>query len=504
MIRSIKIIFPLSFLLFFLTNCKSDNDEELMHEATLSANPAMMQFDAAGGEKMLNVFSNTAWVLQHDPSSWATPALASGEGTKAVAITAEANESEDSRSATITLSADGADDVVITLNQAGKEPGEPVDEEPVFEDYIEPDNTGMRELTAIELSQLMGLGWNLGNSLEAILVNNGVYSGNETSWGNPAVNQALIDAVKDAGFNAVRIPVSWSHQIQAGTNNKIRLAWLQRVEEVVNYVLDNDMYAIINIHWDGGWMNHPDYDNQDAINDKLDTLWKQIAVYFRDYDDHLLFAGTNEVHVENDWGAPSAENAEVQNSFNQTFVDAVRATGGRNTYRHLVVQGYNTNIGHTVDYFEIPDDPTDDRLMVEVHFYDPYDFALMEEGEIKTQWGAPFEGGDVSNWGQEDWVDEAFGLMKTNFIDAGYPVILGEYGALLRANLSSGLEEHVEARNYYLEYVTRAALDNGMVPFYWDNGYAGNNGFGLFNRSTGTQEHADAIEAIQNGAGEEE
>src|SRR5690606_5013077 len=123
----------------------------------------------------------------------------------------------------------------------------------------------------------MTVGWNLGNSMEAINANNGVYTGNETTWGNPAVTKELIDAVKAAGFNAVRIPVSWSHQMEAGTDYKIKLAWKQRVEEVVNYVLDNEMYAIINIHWDGGWLDHPDYAHQDEINDKLAKIWKQVA-----------------------------------------------------------------------------------------------------------------------------------------------------------------------------------------------------------------------------------
>lgn len=220
---------------------------------------------------------------------------------------------------------------------------------------------------------------------------------------------------------------------------------------------------------------------------------------FRDFDEHVLFAGTNEVHV--DYNKPSAENIEVQLSFNQTFVDAVRSTGGRNAYRNLVIQAYNTNIDFAKEYLVVSNDPAPNRLMVEVHFYDPYDFTLQETGNFKTQWGQPFAGGDVSNWGQEDWVDQAFGVMKSHFVDQGYPVILGEYGATLRLNLTAGLEQHIQARNYYLEYVTRAALANGLIPFYWDNGHTGRGGSGLFNRSSGEIAHPDALNAIMKGAG---
>lgn len=363
-------------------------------------------------------------------------------------------------------------------------------------DYIAPDRTGMRDLTSLELSRFISTGWNLGNSLESINVYNGTYTGDETSWGNPIVTRTLIDAVKAAGFNAVRIPCAWSHSIENESTYQIRTAWKERVEEVVNYVLDNGMYAIINVHWDGGWMDQPNFSNQAAINEKLAALWKQIAVWFRDYNDYLLFAGTNEVHVEGDYGTPSAENIEVQNSFNQTFVNTARATGGRNAYRHLIVQAYNTNIEYATNYLNMPADTTTNRLMTEVHFYDPYDFALQEDYGYKTQWGSPFAGGDVSSWGQEDWVNYAFGLMKTNFIDKGIGVIIGEYGAILRSALTSGLQEHIEARNYYLEYVSKAARNNQLVPFYWDNGNTGNNGFGLFNRYTGAIVYQDAVNAI--------
>ncbi|UII24605.1 glycoside hydrolase family 5 protein [Fulvivirga maritima] len=362
---------------------------------------------------------------------------------------------------------------------------------------IPPDNTGMRNLTSVEFTDLMGIGWNVGNSLEAIYLNGDQLSGNETSWGNPVINRQLIDSVKAAGFTTVRIPVSWSHMLADENTFEIKESWLQRVEEVAQYVLDNDMYAIINVHWDGGWMNKPFNENKEEINDKLAVFWEQIAVYFRDYDDHLLFAGTNEVHIQDNYDPPTAENAEVQNSFNQTFVTTVRATGGRNVYRQLIVQSYNTNINHAADHMTLPEDETADRLMVEVHFYDPYEFALEENGST-TLWGSSHNGeAGHADWGDEAWVDQQFEKMKTNFVDKGYGVILGEFGSLLKTEpVNSTYAEHVASRNYYLNYVTSTALENDMVPVYWDNGHTGNLGFGLFDRSNGHQEHAEAIEAI--------
>ena len=362
---------------------------------------------------------------------------------------------------------------------------------------IPSDRTGM-DSDALVLASKMGIGWNLGNSLEACA---SPTEASETMWGNPKTTKAMIDAVKEAGFNTVRIPCAWSGYIENQSSYKIKDSWLARVKEVVDYCVDNDMYAILNIHWDGGWLeNNPVYDKQEEVNEKQKALWEQIAVYFRDYDERLLFAGTNEVSS----GDPTAETTMVQMSYNQTFVDVVRSTGGRNTYRNLIIQSYATNIGHALDYLKISTDPTPNRMMVEVHYYDPWDFCGLESdaswATVKNLWGK--EGrydqyGPISDWGQEDWVHDRFGAMKSNFSDKGYPVILGEYGAILRTSLTgTDYQRHVESRNYYLNYITKTALEYGMVPVYWDNGNTGNLGFGLFNRNNYEQIHPDAVEAI--------
>lgn len=463
---------------------------------TITAGLLSKQLTITQSESTILTLSVNAFVLDAEGEEITVQVTSSGEYTVTIEgdwiTTVEGNTGKFkidpnpgllSRSGTIAFVLNDVTEVV-TVNQSGK---------PL---QIPADNTGMGG-SAMLISQKMKAGWNVGNSLEATSVTDGVYTASETLWGNPKITKILIDAVKAAGFNTIRIPCAWSGYIVDQDTYRISDSWLARVKEVVDYCVENEMYAIINIHWDGGWLEeHPFYANRNGVNEKQQALWEQIAVYFRDYDEHLLFAGTNEVHA--DYGNPSSEHIEVQESYNQTFVDAVRSTGGKNTWRSLIVQAYNTNIGHAVNYMTMPEDAAGitDRLMAEVHFYDPWDFAG-DATSSKYLWGADFAGSpNVSDWGQEAWVDEAFESIKTKFVDNGIPVVLGEYGPTFRASLLSGLADHIAARNHYLNYVTNAAKENGLVPVYWDNGYTGNNGSGLFNRATGEKVHADAINAI--------
>ena len=357
---------------------------------------------------------------------------------------------------------------------------------PAMADSIPPDHTDMRDISSYALSQEMVPGWNLGNSLEAI--------GGETAWGNPKVTQRLIDSVKAAGFKSVRIPVAWSRFTDQASYT-IDPLWLNRVEDVVNYVLSAGMYAMINEHWDNGWII-PTNDQQEEVNKRLAAMWRQIAVRFRDYDDYLIFAGTNEVHV--DYNAPTSEYYTVQNGYNQTFVNAVRSTGGRNTYRYLAVQGYNTNIDYTNRFFVMPADAQQSRLLVEVHYYDPYNFTINSSSTI-TQWGKnATDPARTETWANEAWADAQFKKMKIKFIDKGFGVLLGEYGVQARLNLGSTArnQEHAAYRLYWMQYITRSLERHGLVPMYWDNGPTGNNSMGLFNRATGAQVYRDIIKAI--------
>lgn len=433
-------------------------------------------FLGEGGTAEVTVSCNTRWSISNAPA-WcmATPSVTEGNGK--ITFNVQANTSISERAVVIAVTA-GSLLREIKVRQLGK----------VLADSIPPDQTGMRNLSSIDLAKEMKRGWNLGNTLDAI--------GGETAWGNPRATRQLIDSIKAAGFNAVRIPVAWSKFTDAATY-KIDTAFMSRVEEVVNYVLKDNMYAIVNIHWDGGWMQ-PTYTKQAYVNDRLARMWKQIALRFRDYNDFLLFAGTNEVMVDGDYSTPKPEYYTVQNSFNQTFVTTVRATGGRNTYRHLVVQGFNTNIDHTVNFFKAPTDATPARMMVEVHYYDPYNFTLNADATI-VQWGKnATDPAKTETWANEAYADGQFEKMKTNFIDKGYAVILGEYAAQARLSLGSDAAntEHAGYRRYYLNYITQSAAARGLVPFYWDSGFTGDKGSGLFNRSTGAKVYADMITAI--------
>lgn len=339
---------------------------------------------------------------------------------------------------------------------------------------------------ATDVAARIDLGWNLGNTLEA--------TGGETAWGNPLVTQQLIDGVKAAGFNAVRIPCAWDGHADQ-TTLQIDPAWMARVKQVVDYAIGDGMYVILDIHWDGGWLeDHPVFSQQAAVNAKQHAYWTQIANQFKTYNEHLLFAGTNEVHA--DFGTPTAENITVQQSYNQTFVDAVRATGGNNASRTLVVQTYNTNMWHGLNFFTPPADSASNRLIVEVHYYDPYDFTLNPSGSC-VAWGAPFPTQGACTWAYESYVTDLFGQVRAKWVAQGIPVIIGEYGVATRPNLN------LDARQYWLEYINRTAAGNGIKTFYWDNGIPGaqSNGFALVARTTGAISDPGALAAIVRGHG---
>jgi endoglucanase len=340
----------------------------------------------------------------------------------------------------------------------------------------------MRPITSLDLSKEMSPGWNLGNSLEA--------APDETSWGNAETSQALMNAVKAAGFKTVRIPVAWKAHADADDN--IDPTWMARVRQVVDYAHNAGLYAIVNTHWDGGWAQ-PTYAHQAAANARLAKFWTQIATAFKDYDDHLLFAGTNEVMVDGDYNEPKPEYCAVQKGFNQVFVNTVRDTGGNNAVRHLVVQSFNTGINWAVGCnATLPSDTADHRLFMEVHYYDPFDFTINDKSAV-WQWGSiATDAAATETWANEPYVDAQFQKMKTHFIDRGVPVLLGEYGAMRRTEHdSSG-----KYRDYWDQVITQSAVRHGLVPVYWDNGYTSNHEMGLFDRKTGTQVFPDLISTI--------
>lgn len=461
--------FVLILLIAFFSDCKTETP--VVPEITLDKQE--MQFTCASGTNQLAITANLPWTASVS-QSWCALSSSSGDaGTKQLTVSVTENTSGAIREAIITFTSGSlSKQVKVVQAKSNDVPGMMSD--------------------ALVLAKKMTLGWNLGNALEA--------SGGETAWGNPKTTKALIDAVKAAGFNAVRIPCAWNSYLEDQTTYKIKVSWLARVKEVVDYCVDNNMYAILNIHWDSGWLEeNPTYAKQTAVNAQQKALWEQIANYFREYDEHLLFAGTNEVHAG--YGTPTPENITVQLSYNQTFVNAVRSTGGNNACRNLIVQAYNTNIDLAVSSLKMPTDNVANRMMAEVHYYDPWDFCGDAAGTIYF-WGADFKKyGSVSTWGQESYVDQQFAKMKTNFVNKGIPVILGEYGVIRRLTLTGdALTHHLDSRAYYLKYVTQLAKNNGLVPFYWDNGGLGDKSFGIFNRNTNSAGDPKALNGLVQGA----
>ncbi len=355
------------------------------------------------------------------------------------------------------------------------------------------------DLNAQQLAYYMAPGWNLGNTLEAgNQANNDTNNGGlnaEISWQNTKTTQAVIDMVKANGFKSIRIPCSWvmGHISDAATT-KIDAAWMARVKEVVDYAINADLYVIINDHWDGGWIEDSFTDVSAATvsknSAKLAALWKQIAETFKDYDERLLFAGLNEPAHS---GGTASVYIKALKTYEQTFINTVRATGGNNAKRVLIVQGPATNITDTYNYYgDMPSDEAENRLMLEIHSYDPWTFCGLEQdeswGKMQYYWG---KGHTLSGAGtrnasvNEDDLESLYQKMK-KFTDKGIPVVMGEYGANHR-NVKSikgqSQKKHEEAVAYWYEKATQYAMECGMIPFVWDTNALGYPNMTLFDRA---------------------
>lgn len=371
------------------------------------------------------------------------------------------------------------------------------------------DTTSFEDLNQSQIVEAMGPGWNLGNQLESVTDN----VPEETNWGNPVITEKLIQSVKAAGFKSIRIPVSYFAKIDDDKDYTIDSKWLDRVQEVVNYCIKNDLYAVINIHGDGyntidgGWFLC-NGKNQTEIKKKYKKVWKQIAERFKNYDEHLLFESMNE-EFDGSYSEPNKEYYQNINDYNQIFVDTVRKTGDNNTKRWLIIPGWNTNIDYTAgDYgFKLPTDQYRDksidkeeqRIMISVHYYSPWDFCGGENCVI-TQWGNEADDpSKTSTTCDETYMKNQLNLMKTTFADKGYPVFIGEYGSIDKTSYDSENEYY---RAYFARKLCQLSRKNGCIPMYWDNGYNGVHGFGLFDRTTCEVTQPVIIDAIMEGFGQ--
>ena len=387
-------------------------------------------------------------------------------------------------------------------------------------------------LNAAETAYYMAPGWNLGNTLEAgssadnFTDNAGTAA--ETSWQSTKTTQEVIDLVKRSGFKTVRIPCSWvMGPLKETTTMTIDPDWLARVKEIVDYCIKDGLFVILNDHWDGGWLEYDGFTTGADVEKKkeqLRLLWTNIATAFRDYDGHLLFAGMNEPGVGG--ASPDAQGTLMVNAYNddsdvnetaftnrileyeQVFIDAVRATGGNNAQRVLIVQGPMVNAVKTVKFFDVSKlkDPASERLMVEIHGYDPYRFCQMTEdaswGMMEYYWTghapARASAGRVGTTSEQQAVQTAFNNMKTAFVDKGYPVILGEYGARERtlSTTQGNQAKHNESRQYWYNFTTDYAMTAGMIPICWD---INNNGYKIVDRANLTVGDDYDLDGIQEG-----
>lgn len=317
---------------------------------------------------------------------------------------------------------------------------------------------------AIIFARKLGLGWNLGNTLEATgdWIKGKSVSDYETAWGNPVTSKAMFDGVKASGFNFVRIPVAWSNLMRP--DYSINKALMDRVEEVAKYGLDNNMYVMINIHWDGGWI-HKFSTDYDGTMKKYKAVWSQIAARFQKYSNHLVFESLNEEGAFPDlWntygGLPNNKERayKILNNINQEFTNLIRASGGNNKGRYLLIAGYGTDIRHTVNpAFKMPHDPVR-HSMVSVHYYSPPTFAILDKdaswGKSQYTWGTPDEVAAV----KKDLL-----LLKNRFHDKGIPVVVGEFGC-------PTTNKDPDSVVKYLSTVCETAYALGYVPVFWDAG----------------------------------
>ncbi|WP_239970639.1 cellulase family glycosylhydrolase [Confluentibacter citreus] len=447
-------------------SCSSSSEGE---DPTLTVSVTEVSFDPDGGTSDVSLTTNGTWTVSNPATTWLQINNTSGgSGTATITITSGMNGSGLTRTAMITVTSSNGQARIIKVTQTGN----------LYPSYNltpkAPDATGMSS-TPVQLAAKMQMGINIGNTME---------SPNEAEWVNSKITLSYVQFLKQLGFNTVRLPTGWvwSH-LSDPDKMKIDPLWLDRVKEVVGWCVDNDMYVILNAHGDDGWLErNVNAEMQETINAKLKAIWEQIATEMRDFDEHLILAGTNEPSVDN------AQQMAILNSYHETFIKAVRSTGGKNSHRVLVVQGPSTDIIKTSQLMNpttLPHDPVPNRLMLEVHFYGPWHFNLTQDGlynpdsKASYYWGAgnhsTLEPERNAPDGEEDELMVEIGKIK-KFVDAGIPVMLGEYGTWRRTAEYNGqipldTEMHNKSVDAWATFVTKTLKANGVVPFWWEIGF---------------------------------
>ncbi len=477
-------LFTITFMsLMGLVACSSDDDE--IQEVMLKVNPTSINVSDEAQDATLEIQSSGSISVTLSDRSWCSYEIT---GFAALDLTTTVysfhiaeNPNKEARSTVFTVVCnDKTQQVTITQTASSRPDPQP---------EIPADGS-------VAFANSMGLGWNLGNQMDAWSNE----ESNETCWGNKKCTQATMDAVKAAGITTVRIPVTWLGKYGDAPEYTINAAWMDRVAEIVGYAKKAGLKAIINIHHDGADSNHwldikeaaKSEEKNAAICEQITAMWTQIADRFKDEGEYLIFEAFNEIH-DGGWGwgdnrKDGGKQYAALDSWNQAFVDAVRATGSKNATRYLGIPAYCTNINIACygdpwntsgvgTRMNLPADPAEDRLMVSVHNYDPSDYTLTAK---YSEWGHTSKTSATKD--KESEINDGFKKMKDNFTSKGIGIYVGEFGCVNRAS-----ERERAFQKYYLEYFCKVAHDAGIPCVLWDNGSTktGNECHGYFDHSTG-------------------
>lgn len=492
--------------ILIVVSCKKNE----LPPAKLTLTNATEVIPDGGGTVALTFTSNAAWSVDTIGLGWLHLSQTSGNGGDVVInITAAKNSSGSTRSVLLNVSSGNGQSRRITVMQDAQ----------IYPSYnTSPkaaDATGMGS-TAAQLAAKITMGWNIYNTMDA--------PGWETGWGNPKITQQLIDLVKSTGMNAIRIPCTWSNHIINNQTSEIDPLWLARVKEVVQYCINDNMYVILNTHHEGYIDCTLTGAKQDSVNAKHKAIWQQIATTMRDFDEHLMLASTNEPN------ANDVPTTVTLMRYHQSFVDAVRGTGGKNTYRTIVIQSPSTSLDLLASYLDpanvyktptLPTDPTPQKMMVEFHYYSPSQFCILGGYGSTTPMDASW-GKELYFWGkdfhtknplfldrncvastEESYMDDAFKSVKTKFVDKGIPVVMGEFDIQYHAQRLTGYPADsilsIRSGWHYYAYLTKQAKAHGVLPFLWASG--------IFQRpNNATPQPAyigdqNALDSLKKGAG---
>lgn len=440
-------------------------------QVQLTVDKTSVSFDRFGGEAVLTVTSSKQPTVSTD-ATWCGISAGTIDASHNTTVTlfAGANRAASTNSGTVTIQC-GSDQISVKISR----------------DAFKPISTASTTaITPEKVFNAMAPGWNMGNQMDAI--SNGIAS--ETVWGNAQCTQATFDGVKAAGFKAVRICTTWEGHIGAAPGYKLEDKWLNRVVEIVGYAEKAGLVAIVNTHHDETyWLDIAKaYNNatqNEKVKDEIFCVWLQIAERLKDKGEWLVFESFNEIQ-DGGWGWSAAFQSnpgaqyKVLNEWNQLFVDAVRTTGGNNATRWLGVPGYAANPGFTITGLVLPKDYTsENRLIVAVHDYDPYNYTLSDP--LVRQWGHTADKDKRCSDNDEGAVVAVFNNLKTAYLDKNIPVYLGEMGC------SRHTDEDFPYQKYYMEYFCKAAADRLLPMYLWDNGATGvgSEKHGYINHGTG-------------------